>query len=65
MNRRSDRSPRPAVLSLVTVLGEPVAHVRPNRVREVRERIAGGYYDRAEVRLILAEVLLVELAAAH
>ena len=61
MNRNSDRSPRPAVLSLVAAIADPAAPVRPDRVREARERIAEGYYDREDVQRALAEALLAEL----
>jgi len=61
MSRNDDRSTRLAILSLVDAIAEPAARVRPDRVREARARIAGGYYDRADVRRALAEALLVEL----
>ena len=61
MNRNSDRSPRPAVLSLVEAMAAPGAHVRPDRVRAARARIDGGYYDRGDIRRALVAALLDEL----
>lgn len=61
MNRNDDRSPRPAVLSLFAASSTPGGDVRPDRVREARARIEGGYYDRAAVRRALVAALLDEL----
>ncbi len=61
MNRNDDRSPRPAVLSIVTATATCAAGVRPDRVREARARIEGGYYDRAAVRRALVAALIDEL----
>ena len=61
MSRNDDRTHRQPILSLVEAIAEPAARVRPERVREARARIAGGYYDREDVRRALAQALLVEL----
>ena len=61
MSRNSERSPRPVVLSLVAAIGDPAPPVRLERVSEARARIAVGYYDRADVQIVLAEALLAEL----
>ena len=42
MNRDSDRSPRPVVLSLVPAIADPATAVRPDRVSAARARIADG-----------------------
>jgi len=61
MSRHDDQTNRVPLLSLVDA-SESAVPVRPERVREARARIEGGYYDRADVRRALAEALLVEFA---
>jgi hypothetical protein len=63
MNRNSDRSTRPVVLSLVPATADPVNAVRPDRVSAARARIADGYYEREDVQRALAEALLAELVS--
>ncbi len=64
MNQDSARSPRLPVLSLVEAIATPAAAVRPDRVREARTRVEGGYYDRADVRRALVAALLDQLVAS-
>jgi hypothetical protein len=61
-----DRDPlRRGCMRLVTITGEErsggEAGVRWSRVRAARARIAAGFYDRAEVREQLLDVILDEL----
>ena len=65
MSRSGSRTKRKSAKTqepeLRVVSGGAQQLVRLAKVREAQERIANGYYDRAEVRDQLAQALLDEL----